>query len=188
MGIRGLHRLGGKHRDQLYSPAAAIRGKLVVDGYSVLHDLYPMFKLEWATGGHYARQAEATWEYYRRLVKAGVEPLVVLDGGGTESNVADTIHRRDRDINTLSGEVRKQLESAGNEEYASHHLPLLSRMVYLSSLKLVEGVTVVVADGKALSMAVQLANSHKCPVLTNNSNYCVSGVDEGVTSATWWLS
>ena len=152
----------------------------MIDGYSVLHELYPVYQLEWATGGQYSSQVEATLKYYRQLVKAGVEPLVVLDGGGTESNVMDTFHRRNRDINSLSGEVRKQHESAGNKEYSSHHLPILSRMAYLSSLKQAEGVSIVIADGKALNMAVQLANSHGCPILTNNSNYCVSGVDGGV--------
>ena len=43
----------------MYSAPAAIRGKLLVDGYSILHELYDKCKLEWASGGCYADQHKA---------------------------------------------------------------------------------------------------------------------------------
>ncbi len=177
MGIKGFHRLGEK--DKLYGPSVPIRGKLIVDGYTVLHELYSTYKLEWATGGCYADQAKVTRDYYGTLVGGGVEPIVVLDGGGQKNNIHDTIHRRYRDINDLCGTIRKQHENS-DKEYGSHRLPILARHVYLSTLKQIDGVKVYVADGKALEMVVQLANSHRCPILTNNSNFCVSGVKGGI--------
>ncbi len=166
----------------LCGPPATIRGNLLVDGYSVLHELYSKYKIEWATGGCYVDQVRATQEYYGALVRSGVKPIVVLDGGGTQTSIDDAVHSRNREINGLCGYLRKQHENTDKEckEYSSHLLPILSRHVYLSSLKKMKGVQVLVADGKAFEMVVQLANSYKCPVLTNNSNFCVSGVKAGV--------
>ncbi len=182
MGVKGFQLLYKSYKDQLCGPHVPIQGKLLVDGYSVLHDLYTTNKLEWATGGCYADQVKATQEYYGALVRGGVEPIVVLDGGGQKTNIYDTIHRRNRDISKICGDIRKQHESIDKEckEYDSHHLPILSRHVYLSTLKKMDDVKVYVADGKALEMVVQLANCHRCPVLTNSSNFCISGVKGGV--------
>ena len=159
---------------------AAVRGKLLVDGYSILHELYDKCKLEWASGGCYADQHKATVEFFDVLVNAGIEPIVILDGGGTEANIHDTIHRRNEEINDIPGQLRKLHENSDSKDYRDHTLPLLSKEVYKASLKHIEKLQVVVADGKARETVVSLANHYGCPVLTNNPNYCVSGVSGGV--------
>ena len=169
-----------KNIDKVCTPTTPIKGKLIVDGYSILHEFYANFKLEWASGGCYGDQHRKTLDYFEALVKQGVEPIVVIDGGGTATYVADTIHRRCRDINDLPGDLRKQYENSDCKEYVTHHLPLLSRKVYIASLKQVHNVQVLIADGASHVNIVQLANYYTCPVLTNNSNYCVSGIEAGV--------
>ena len=91
MGVKGLLWLITKHKDRVFTPSTVIKGKLLVDGYSVIHELH-------AT---YADQHKATLDYFKALVKAGVEPIVIIDGGGTETNISDTIYRRNRDISDL---------------------------------------------------------------------------------------
>ena len=56
MGIAGLLKLIKENRAQLCTPVAAIKGKLLVDGYVILHDLYSTSKLDWANGGSYGKQ------------------------------------------------------------------------------------------------------------------------------------
>ena len=180
MGITKLREFIRSHQDQLCTPAAPIRGKLLVDGCGVLHELYALYKVEWAFGGCYAEQLKATVHFYETLVRAGVEPIVIMEGGGSESFIDYAILRRSNKINNISGNLRKQHENSDGKEYASHHLPVLSWHVYISSLKQLDGVQFYIADGKAHATIVQLANSYGCPVLTSSTNYCVGGVENGV--------
>ena len=163
MGIKKLDKFITDNQRQLCTPAAPIRGKLIVDGCSVLREFYSKFKNEWAFGGYYADLLKVTTKFYEALVVAGVEPIVIVNGEGTNSYIDNVIRTRKAEIN----------------DHTSNNLPILSKHVYVSSLKQL-GVQVCVADGNALPTVVQLANSYHCPVLTNSTNYCVSGVDEGV--------
>ena len=180
MGIKKLREFITAYRDHLYTPAAPIKGKLLVDGWSVLHELYSEYKVEWAFGGCYAEQLKATVHFYETLVRAGVEPIVIVKGGGSETLIDDAICRRSSNINNILGDLRKQHENSDCKEYAYHQLPILTGHVYISSLKQLDGVQVYIADGKSHATIVQLANSYSCPVLTNSTNYCVNGVGEGV--------
>ena len=148
-----------------------------MDGYGILHELYDTRKLEWASGGCYAEQHRATEEFYQVLIQSGVDPIVILDGGGTKTSIEDIVHRRKRNINEIPKDLKKHHENAENTE---HHFPLLSRQVYASTLKQIHNLQMYVADGKARETVVSLANHYHCPILTNNTNYCVSGVAGGV--------
>ena len=164
MGIQKLGKFITDNQGELCTPTAPIREKLIVDGWSVLREFYSKLKKKWAFGGCYDDLLKVTKKFYEGLVAAGVEPIVIVNGEGTNSHIDNVIRTRKKEIN----------------DRTSDNLPILSKHVYVSSLKQLEGVQVCFADGNALSTVVQLANSYHCPVLTNSTNYCVSGVDEGV--------
>ena len=133
-------------------------------------------------GGHecYADQHKATKEFFEALTNAGVEPVVVLVGGGSKTHLHQTIHRRNRAINALPEELEQYHMDHGNSVCMSqHHLSQLARHVYKCSLEELD-IALYVADGKAHNTIVSLANHYCCPVLTNSTNYCVSGIDGGV--------
>ena len=188
MGIAGLLKLIKENRAQLCTPVASIKGKVLVDGYVILHDLYSTSKLDWANGGSYGKQHRVTVQYYEAMVNAGIEPIVILEGGGSETKIQDTVDVRKTDINNFPGDLRKQHENVDSRDYRNHYLPLLSRQVYMTSLKHINGLQVYVSDGKTLETIVKLANHYECPVLTNNTNYCVSGVTGGVIFYKWFDS
>ena len=148
-----------------------------MDGFGVLHELYESKNLEWASGGCYAEQHRATETFFNSLIQSGVEPVVILDGAGTEASIDDAIHRRNRNINSL---LDHQKEHHKGKEGARHHLPVLSRHVYSTSLRQVDKLQVYIADGKAFETIISLANHYNCPVLTNNTKYCVGEVPGGV--------
>ena len=180
MGIKGLLQLINEKKDRVCTKAVFIKGKLIVDGFGVLHDLYDIYKLKW--GGHecYADQHKATMEFFETLTNAGVEPVVVLVGGGSKTHHQQTILRRNRAMNVLPEELEQYHMDHDNSGCMSqHHLPQLARHVYKCSLEELD-IALYVADGKAHNTIVSLANHYCCPVLTNSTNYCVSGIDGGV--------
>ena len=183
MGIQKLGKFIADNKRQLCTPTAPIRGKLIVDGWSVLREFYNVFKKEWAFGGCFADLQKVTTRFYEDLVVAGVEPIVIVNGARSDSHIDDIIRRRKKEIDEIRPRKEEDESCQINAEIndsTSDNLPILSKHVYVSSLKQIEGVQVCVADGNAFPTVVQLANSYHCPVLTNSTNYCVSGIDEGV--------
>ena len=180
MGIRGLISFIQNNRDKVFSPPAAIRGELLIDGYSILHELYDNRQLDWLNGGRYSEQHKATLEFFEHLVRAGVKPIVVLDGGGSETNITDTVSRRGKEIDNFQADMRLLRENRDGDNHGRYHLPPLSRHVFTNSLKELDGVQVYIADGKALLTIVGLAEHIGCPILTNSTSYCVSGITGGV--------
>ena len=180
MGINGLKSFLKENAERVFSPRVSVRGKLMVDGYSVLHELYANCQLDWLNGGRYSKQHKATLEYFEPLVRAGVEPIVVLDGGGSETNITDTVRRRDKEIDEIQADMRVLHENRDGDNHGRYHLPPLSKHVFINSLKQLDGIQVYIADGKAFQTIVGLAEHYGCPVLTNSTNYCVSDVTGGV--------
>ena len=174
MGIQKLGTFITGNQGQLCTPAAPIRGKLIVDGWSIIYEFYSKFEKEWAFGGCFAELQKVTTRFYEALVVAGVEPIVIVNGARTDSHIEDVIRHRKEEIDVI------RTGKAEINDRTSPNLPILSKHVYVSSLKQIEGVQVCIADGNAFPTVVQLANSYHCPVLTNSTKYCVSGVDEGV--------
>lgn len=175
MGIKGLWKLISENEKDICTEIRHIRGELIVDGYGVLHELYVKHNLDWANGGRYSQQQRVTVEYFEAMITAGVKPIVVVDGGGCMKQHEDTVHRRNKDIVQIPDQLHKQHDKT----QASHLLPILAREIFVSSLR-EKGIDVCVADGKATRTIVRLANYYQCPILTNSSNYCVSGVTGGV--------
>jgi len=180
MGIKGLFKFISEHKDQVCCPLAPLKGKLLVDGYSILHEIYTRSCLEWSTGGCYDDQHRATLDFYDTLIKAGVEPIDVLDGADSKDDISDTIDRRNGEINGIPGEIRNRYEHFEDRGYRDHYFPVLAKQVYKASLKLVDGVEVTAAEKKAYWMLIPRAYHPNCPVLTNNTNYCLPALSGGV--------
>lgn len=178
MGIQGLLRLINENKEAFCTEPRCLRGELVVDGYGVLHMLYEVHNLDWANGGCYAQQHKITVDYFEALVRAGVKPIVVVDGGGCAVQHNDTVYRRKKDIKNLPDQLVMHHEKLQKLQ-ASHIVPIMAREVFISSLR-EKNIDVYVADGKATKTIVCLANYYRCPILTNTTNYCVCDVAGGV--------
>ncbi len=174
MGVRGLLTLISANKGVVCTECC-IKGELIIDGYAILQELYDLHDLDWANGGCYAQQCLITLEFYQHLKSIGVKPIVVVDGGGSVQLVKEIILRRKRIIADFPEMIeRKHLGRKGTSI-----LPLMAREILVSSLRK-NGIDVYVADGKAMKTVVYLANHYKCPVLVNNTNYCICNVKGGV--------
>ncbi len=175
MGIKGLTKLINENKACICTAPGPLGSELVIDGYSVLHELYILYGLDWANGGCYAQQYQVTIDFFQALVASGVKPVVVVDGGGSKEQLEETCHRRNRIIKDLPSMIEE--EHQGRK--SSHIMPILARDIFVSSLK-ENGIDVFVADGKATKTVVRLANYYQCPVLSNNSTYCICNIEGGV--------
>lgn len=181
MGIRGLQKLISENKRAVCTERRIV-GELVVDGYAILHELFDSVSqnhFDWGSGGRYAEQHKTTLDFFQALVAAGVKPTVIVDGGGCSVQHEDTVYRRNRNIE----ELPKSLEKHHNKEQCFHVMPIMAREVFVFSLREMvreKKLELYVADGKASKTIVSVANYYECPILTNNTNYCVHEVTGGV--------
>ena len=180
MGVKGFLNVIDKNLSSICGPIVSIRDQLIIiDGVNLLHSLYQEHHLDWANGGYYAKLREIVLEFFGNLQSAGVRPIVVMDGAGIESHLEDVVYRRNRTIGDIHENIQKAHTSQGMEE-TRHFLPILSRDTFVHAVKEVSGVSLVCADGKANTTVVRLANHYGCPVLANDTNYCVFDVRGGI--------
>ena len=180
MGVKGFLAVLDSNLPSICGPIASIQGRqLVIDGVNLLHSLYQEHHLDWANGGYYVKLREITLEFFGNLQSARVQPIVVMDGAGIESHVQDVVYRRNRTIGDIPENIQKA-HTSPNKEETRHFLPILSRATFVNAVKEVSGVTLICADGKANTTVVQLANHYGCPVLANDTNYCIFDVRGGV--------
>ena len=179
MGVKGFFNVIENNLSTICDPYVSIRGQLIIDGVNLLHWLYQEHNLDWANGGYYVKLREVVVEFFANLQSAGVRPVVVMDGAGIESHIEDMVYRRNRTIGDISERIQKA-HTSQRREGTKHFLPVLSRDTFMHAVKEMSGVSLICADGKANTTVVRLANHYGCPVLTNNTNYCVFDVQSGV--------
>ena len=142
-------------------------------------EFYRAHHLGWANGGCYTRLREITLEFFNNLTSAWVQPIVVMDGAGVQSHIEDTIYRRNRSIGDIPEYIIKAHDPQDSGDNR-HFLPVLAHATFMNAVKEVGDVKIICADEKANTTVVKLANHYSCPVLVNDTNYCVFNVRCGV--------
>ena len=154
-----------------------VKDKLIIDGHSLSYAL-----LEYCSngprneiyGGDYVSIARQMDNFFNTLLKAGVNPLVVLDGINPDGK-ADTIaHRR-------KGKLENVVHLFDDETVPTKQPPVRNRIrPYLFLNAMTDSVKRVlgddhlfVADSDADVDIACLAIHHQCPVLSDDSDFYI---------------
>ena len=86
MGVRGFMKVINDNKEAVCTERQ-IKGELIIDGYALHHELYNIHNLDWANEGHYASQCQVTLDYFHFLKNSGIKPLVIVDGGGGDTEL-----------------------------------------------------------------------------------------------------
>lgn len=180
MGVSGLRKLIEDARNaDACCPRQPIGGRVIIDGNDLLHELYRDFHLDWAHGGQYSQLQHAITEFFTALCSKGVQPIVVVDGGGDGALVDELVYRRNLSIVKMPEERERELADI-DARTTRHYLPILAGVVFRQTIAdLRQRIPFCVADGKADPTIVQLANYYRCPVLGCEGNYCIYNLAEG---------
>ena len=152
-----------------------IEGYLVIDGYSLCHDLYNSSGLDWAQGGQYPEYQEAIIHFLQTLMKSGIKPIVVFDGIDYKQEKTSTIVRRRKENIRY---VHNRLSESKLFECHGGVLPVLASKVFKQAIAGL-GIPLVVVDGEADVAIFQLANHYSCPVLAADSDYYMFNLKGG---------
>ncbi|KAL5484102.1 hypothetical protein EMCRGX_G020550 [Ephydatia muelleri] len=167
MGIKGL----SSFVDNFFSGwvKQSVSGHLVFDGYSLCYTLHDA--LDWTAGGQYPEYHAIVSHFLRKLLSAGIQPIVVFDGVCEEEKYEVFIQRKQDVINRIH-------TAMVDGDRASLVLPLLAVQVFMTALD-ENGIPFHVVDGEADAAIVQIANRYACPVVSNDSDFYIFNIAGG---------
>ena len=172
MGIRGLNSFvdqnftGWEHK--------RVEGRLVLDGYSVMHQIHETSRISWYHGGQYGQFRVATIAFIDRLVSNGISPVFVFDGiDYTQEKAKVLLKRRTESVQSIC-------DTFAGRKCADFRrvLPLLSMEVFRDALEERE-IPFYYVDGEGDPDTVALANHYHCPVVSSDSDFYMFNIKEG---------
>ena len=162
-----------------------IRGNLVIDGDALCYDLYDSTGLfDWKHGGEYVQFRAYAVEYFTALRSSSIEPIVVFDGIDYTGEKSETIlGRYDQSVQTICSvfqphDVTQPPESGTPRQDYKVVKPIFLKKI-LSEVLNEFNIKFVVVDGEADKEIALLANSYRCPVLSNDSDFYIYPVIGG---------
>lgn len=158
-------------------PHSPLKGKLVFDAMCVLNDLCQKIPSVWHYGGQYWELRKQSKKYFEGLISKGVEPIVVFDGVDCSRTEASFRNNKTELVKRYSSILLNGKEP--NDRATVAIRPHFAKAVFCETLKEIEQVQFVFADGNADRAAVSIANRYKCPVVSADSDYFMFNIDGG---------
>ncbi|XP_056618007.1 protein asteroid homolog 1-like [Triplophysa dalaica] len=146
--------------------------RLIIDGCNVYKTLYIKNDLDQEHGGDYDAFEDLITIFFTNLKDCDIRPYVVLDGGGHHTDKKfETTLKRDQDKGKTANEL-----SSGNK---GECFPLLIKNVFMQTLDKLKVPLVQCIDDADMEIAA-LAKQWKCPVLSNDSDFYIFDLKEGI--------
>ncbi|XP_022778219.1 protein asteroid homolog 1-like [Stylophora pistillata] len=183
MGVHGLLSFVEKI-EQLWETIELRRDtKLVIDGSALYKSLYADSCLDRRCGGQYKEFYDIIINFFNALKSVGVESFVVLDGA-TNDNKLETHKKRSEERIKKAYFLAKKPAEEIKDVFVC---PLLLNFVFVQALRDLD-VKFAVSDREADAEIAYLANYFQCPVLSNDSDFCIFDVIRGfipISSFKW---
>lgn len=172
MGIPGLTRFMTGENQHLLKDFRLYDTSLLIDGNNVLHFLYHRLQVSCHFGGDYDTFEVECIHFFDQLAECNIRPFVVLDGA------CDTNGRKLRTIMDRA-EARFQKVAQLLQGEQDPVLPIFARDTFVSVLK-TRSIPHITYEFEADVQIAALAITQNCPVLTNDSDFFIFPIPEGI--------
>ena len=170
MGILGLTSFID-HNPYLLTDFELHDTRLIIDGNNLYHFLYYYYNVPYEYGGDYNIYGDKIRQFFENLKECNVIPYVIFDGAyEKDDRKLQTSLQRARD-RTL---VVNYITNFGKGKM----LPILAGDVFrrvLDELSVKHATCITEADSHIAALAIEW----KCPVLSNDSDFCIYNIDSG---------
>ena len=151
-----------------------VEGLLVLDGNNVCFTICKESRISWSQGGQYGEFRAATLRFIDCLLADGIFPVFVFDGIDYKQQKTGTkLDRHNKSIcdirDSLSGTISR---------YPTDCLSVLTKDVFRDTLK-ERKIPTFFVDGEGDPSIAALANSYHCPVVSNDSDFCIFNLTYG---------
>lgn len=166
MGIPGLTTYISNDSERYLEYYALHDSYLVIDGNSICCQLYNWYaKCNCIFGGDYDKFAQCVRDFFDKLLRCNVTPLVLIDGGC-----------EDKKLKTIISRTKQKIEIASCYTVFSHSkfLPLLLREVFKDVMN-EKGIKYAQCIFEADNTIAAIARILNCPVLSYDSDFYIYG-------------
>lgn len=168
MGVPGLTTYISNDSERYLEYYALHDSYLVIDGNNICCQLYMWYaKCNCAFGGDYDKYAQCVGDFFDKLLRCNVTPLVLIDGGC-----------EDKKLKTIVSRTKQKIEIASNytlsSQQRSKFLPLLLREVFKDVMN-EKGIRYAQCVFEADNTIAAIARILNCPVLSYDSDFYIYG-------------
>ena len=155
---------------------------LVIDGNNLMHILYQLFNKrnqnDFIFGGNYTDYRKFFHKFFDNLKKCNIKPIMIFDGGLNLQLKDNRMHRFQETFN----KTKKLSENPPKDEVLSYGDVVFPFRLKKSMISVCEESNVFVFQTPidADLDSAKLANQLKCPLLSNDSDFLVMDINEGV--------
>lgn len=171
MGVKGLQSFFSQN-EILFKSHKLHDTSVVIDGNNLIHELYFTYNVPRQNAGDYDKFATLIENYFSCYISCNIKPIVVFDGGFDTS---------DRKLNTVVERLDQRLRSAisvAQTHSSARVLPILAFQVAIQVFTEMN-ISFAQCEFEADSQLAALANSYKCPVVSNDSDFYLLDVQHG---------
>ena len=155
---------------------------MIVDGYSLCHELYLDSGADNVHGGDYVSFSKYIERFLNCLLQNEIKPYVVFDGIDADQSKKGTHDKRRKDN---ARRVQDLLKGNTTTSRGDYYLPYLARLVMIEAVvRVLSEECLYVADGDADTVIATLAISRNCPVLSLDSDFYIFPISKGYISYT----
>ena len=162
-----------------------IHGELIIDGCSLYYEFIRRYGELTMYGGDYISLAKDIENFLVTLMKCNIKPFLIFDGTVDERKNDTLVTRTHEKLETAAAMTER---TSSNDDTSKRHAPNQKRTVdpFLGSDVMINTVKYVlggdclfVADGDADIDIASLAIHHRCPVLSNDSDFYIFPLQYG---------
>ncbi|XP_007899893.2 protein asteroid homolog 1 [Callorhinchus milii] len=169
----GVHGLTGyiDENHQFFNKVKLQNTKIIIDGNNLFHRLYFDSALDFKYGGDYDLFTNAIHTFFEALSQCHICPYVVLDGGRDST---------DKKIETIKERAKNKIRIAHalSRGDGGTLLPILAGQLFKQVLFQMQ-VPFVQCHSEADREIATLANQWACPVLSQDSDFCIFNLKAG---------
>ncbi|XP_067652566.1 single-strand DNA endonuclease ASTE1-like [Haliotis asinina] len=171
MGIRGFTTFVDGNNTRLLQDYNLHSTRVVIDGNNFYHFLYQYLHVKHCYGGDYDVFYKKVTDIFQLFEECDIKPFVVFDGGYETDG---------KKLKTTLSRAKNRIHLAGIISHGGRGkiMPILAYETFKTVLDDM-GVPYVVCDFEADTQIVKLANHWQCPVMSNDSDFCVFDLKGG---------
>lgn len=141
--------------------------KLVIDGKNLCHELMEKSYTGTKYGGNYDVFSEHVEMFFNLLRNCNIQPYVVMDGAHDSD---------DKKFDCLLERCEKRISNTSNG--SKKYFPILSHRCFTYTIKKL-GIPIETCNYEADHEIASLANSWKCPILSNDNDFYIYDLPGG---------
>lgn len=179
MGVTGLLSFLKANSARVLQSYTLQNSSLVIDGYNIMYALYQNSGIDFVYGGDYGSIREYFLNFFNNLKKIRVNPVVVFDGW-MDSDLQHEIY-----VARLQRQISNTKKLIEGEAQMKKNVESLFVWKVFKNVLIEMNIKFYNCAGRNEKIVALLGNELQCPVLSNDTDFCIFDIKFGFIAFNW---